>query len=115
MVREDDRVSAVNWKGGELEPDKPGEFIASVTLPATGAQLVFPAMQVCKSGEEDWNELPMTGMTMKRPAPVLLLAAAAPAAAPGIAVSDAWFRDLPSKLPAGGYFTRAMPAQQRRC
>jgi len=32
-------------------------------------------------------------------------AAAAPAAPPGVTVSEAWFRALPGTLPAGGYFT----------
>ena len=46
---------------------------------------------------------------MKRPNPMfsvvfLLLTAGAAQAAP-FDVSDAWFRSLPGKLPAGGYFT----------
>lgn len=36
---------------------------------------------------------------------VLLLASAAPASAAPFDVSDAWFRALPGKLPAAGYFT----------
>jgi len=103
-VREGARVSAVTWKGGELAADKPGEFVAAMTLPAGSAQLVFPATQVCKAGQEEWNETPMAGMAMQHPAPVLLLAAA-PASVQGLAIGDPWFRALPGNLPAGGYFT----------
>jgi copper(I)-binding protein len=104
-VRQGARMTAVTWKGGSLAADKPGEFVVAMTLPAAGAQLAFPATQVCRNGEEAWNELPMAGMTMTHPAPVLLLAAAAPAAPATLAVSNAWFRALPSSQPAGGYFT----------
>ncbi len=102
-VREGTRTSAVTWKGGSLAADKAGIFTVTMTLPAGGSQLVFPAMQMCGATEENWNETPMAGMTMKHPAPVLTLAAA-PAAPAGVAVSDGWFRALPGTLPAGGYF-----------
>jgi len=104
-VREGARTTAVTWKGGSLPADKPGTFTVAMMLPASGTQLVFSAMQMCGAVEEDWNEMPMAGMTMKHPAPVLMLAAAAPAAPAGLAVSDGWFRALPGALPAGGYFT----------
>src|SRR6185503_16701429 len=48
-VRQGTRTSAVTWKGGELAADKPGEFVAVMTLPDAGTQLAFPATQVCKS------------------------------------------------------------------
>ncbi len=106
IVREGNRTSAVTWKGGSLPAGKQGTFAVAMMLPASGTQLVFPAMQMCGAVQEDWNEAPMAGMTLKRPAPVLTLAAAtAPAAPAGLAVRDAWFRALPGTLPAGGYFT----------
>jgi len=104
-VRQGARIIAVTWKGGELAADKPGEFVMSMILPANGTQLAFPATQLCRNGEEAWNEMPMAGMKMTHPAPVLLLAAAAPAAPAALAVGDAWFRALPGAQPAGGYFT----------
>jgi copper(I)-binding protein len=102
-VREGTRTTAVTWKGGSLPGDKPGIFTVTMTLPPDGTQLVFPAMQMCGSTEEDWNELPAAGAALKHPAPLLTLAA--PAAPQGLAVSDGWFRALPGTLPAGGYFT----------
>ena len=102
-VREGARTTAVTWKGGPLPADKSGTFTVTMSLPGSGTQLVFSAMQMCGTVEEDWNEMP--GAVQKHPAPVLTLAAMAPAAAPGLAVSDSWFRALPGTLPAGGYFT----------
>jgi hypothetical protein len=104
IVREGARTTAITWKGGTLPADKPGVFTATMMLPATGAQLAFPATQMCGTAEEDWNEMPTAGAALKHPVPLLTLAAA-PATAPGLVVSDAWFRALPGTLPAGGYFT----------
>src|SRR5215212_4308930 len=42
---------------------------------------------------------------MKRLSLVILLATALPAIAAPFDVTGAWFRSLPGKLPAGGYFT----------
>ena len=42
---------------------------------------------------------------MKRLSLTALLAMTAPAIAAPVDVTDAWFRSLPGKLPAGGYFT----------
>lgn len=102
-VREGGRTSAVTWKGGTLGPATPGTFTVAMTLPPAGGQLAFPAMQMCGTVEEDWNEMPASGARLLHPAPLLTLAAAA--APPGLAVSEAWFRALPGNLPAGGYFT----------
>ena len=104
IVREGTRTTAITWKGGTLPGDKAGVFTATMTLPANGGQLVFPATQMCGATEEDWSEMPSAGATLKHPAPLLTLAAA-PAVTPALAVSDAWFRALPGTLPAGGYFT----------
>lgn len=103
-VREGTRTAAVTWKGGSLPAGKPGVFTVTMTLPPAGTQLAFPAMQMCGTAEEDWNELPAAGKTLQHPAPLLTLAAP-PAAPQTLAVSDAWFRALPGALPAGGYFT----------
>jgi copper(I)-binding protein len=67
--------------------------------------LAFSATQMCGALEEDWNEVPASGARLLHPAPLLTVAATAPAAPSGLAVSDAWFRALPGTLPAGGYFT----------
>ncbi len=42
---------------------------------------------------------------MKRLSLVILLATALPASAAPFDITGAWFRSLPGKLPAGGYFT----------
>jgi len=104
-VREGTRTTAVTWKGGPLPGDKPGTFTVAMTLPRQAGQLAFPAMQMCGSTEENWNETPATDKKPKYPVPMLLLAAATPTAPAGLAVSDAWFRALPGTLPAGGYFS----------
>lgn len=104
-VRQGTRTTAVTWKGGSLAPDKPGIFAMAMTLPPQAGQLAFAATQMCGSTQENWNEIPATDKKPKYPAPMLLLAASAPAAPAGLTVSEAWFRALPGTLPAGGYFT----------
>jgi periplasmic copper chaperone A len=104
IVREGSRVTAVTWKGGTLPGDKAGSFTVTMILPQSSGQLAFPAMQMCGTAEENWNEMPAAGAALKHPAPLLTLAAA-PAAAPGLSIADGWFRALPGTLPAGGYFT----------
>lgn len=104
-VRQGTRTTAVTWKGGTLGPATSGVFTITMTLPQTPGQLAFPATQMCGALEEDWNEMPATGARLLHPMPLLTVAATAPAAPSGLAVSDAWFRSLPGTLPAGGYFT----------
>ena len=48
---------------------------------------------------------------MKLPLSALLVSTIAVSAAP-LAVTDAWFRSLPGKLPAGGYFTAVNNTRQ---
>ena len=103
-VRVGARTTAVTWKGSTLPGDKVGSFTVSMTLPLGGGQLAFPAMQMCGATEEDWNQMPSSGATLKYPAPLLTLATA-PVAASGLSLQDGWFRALPGTLPAGGYFT----------
>jgi copper(I)-binding protein len=91
----------VSWSGGTSAPDKPESFTIMMTLPKTAGKLVFPATQTCGGVEEHWSE---TGAPpLKRPAPVLTLAAST--ATVSVTVSDAWIRALPGTLPSGGYFT----------
>jgi copper(I)-binding protein len=103
-VRLGTRTTAVTWKGGTLGPATPGTFTVAMTLPQQAGQLAFPTTQMCGNTEENWNEVSTADGKPKYPAPMLLLAADAPAAPAGLAVSDAWFRALPGTLPAGGYF-----------
>ena len=84
-VREGGRTTAVTWKGGALPADKPGTFTAAMTLPATGTQLVFPAHADVRRGRgRTGTKCRWPGMAMKHPAPMLVLAAAAPTAAAGL-------------------------------
>lgn len=102
--REGSRVKAVTWRGGTLPADQRSVFTLAMTLPAKEGQLLFPARQTCQAGEEYWSEPPPRAGKAKYPAPVLMVAAAAPVTAK-ITVSDGWFRTLPALVPSGGYFT----------
>lgn len=102
--REGSRIKAVTWTGGILPPDQHGVFAIAMTLPGREGQLLFPARQTCQTGEEYWSEPPPAAGKAKYPAPLLTVgtAASTPASA---AVTDGWFRALPSSVPSGGYFT----------
>lgn len=97
------RIKAVVWTGGILPSTEHGEFAIAMTLPAQGTRLLFPTMQTCQTGEEDWSEAPSASGKARRPAPVLMVSAAAPAPAAAL-VTDGWFRALPPSVPSGGYF-----------
>lgn len=101
--REGARVKAVIWNGGALPADQRGVFTIAMTLPAKEGQLLFPARQTCQAGEKYWSESPPQTGKAKFPAPVLMVAAAAPVTAK-VTVSDGWFRTLPASVPSGGYF-----------
>ena len=113
-VRDGNRITAVTWKGGPLAADKPGEFAVAILLPASPGALIFPAMQTCEKGMENWSEPPAAdGDHLNSPAPVLTVSAtpvsaaipAAPSAPSSLSLSDGWIRLLPGNLPAAGYFT----------
>ena len=104
VERDGARIRAVSWKDGVLPADQRSVFTLAMTLPAKEGQLLFPARQICQAGEEYWSEPPPQTGKAKYPAPVLIVASAAPAAAK-VTVSDGWFRALPASVPSGGYFT----------
>jgi uncharacterized protein YcnI len=70
-------VSEVSWRGGPLDDAYMDEFGMSVKLPdLPGETLVFPVVQVCKTGKSEWVEATATrhadsGAHLQ--APVLLL------------------------------------------
>ena len=65
------RVSAIVWKGGSLPADQFDEFAVLMKLPATSGTLLFPAVQTCLEGIQNWTTAPMEGMHMPNMAPVL--------------------------------------------
>ena len=75
MDHDDDRVTAIIWKGGDLPSDEFDEFSVMLKLPKDAGSLVFPATQTCEKGVEQWNEVPKAGRMLKNPAPVLTVTA----------------------------------------
>jgi copper(I)-binding protein len=105
VVRANDRVSAVTWKGGEVKEGQVMLFPISFVLPKNESQLAFPAVQFCGTQKAEWTELPRGTEKLTKPAPLLTLAAASTLpAAVALTVHDGWFRALPGNIPAGGYF-----------
>jgi len=77
------RPDAVTWTG-RLTDDAFEDFNLLMKLPKTGETLVFPIVQTCDHGESQWIETADPAQpdhTLSRPAPVLRLIPAAPAAA----------------------------------
>jgi uncharacterized protein YcnI len=69
------RVTAVTWTG-RLPDDQFDDFALLMKLPAQSGDLVFPAIQTCETGENQWTEVPdpqRPGEKLTRPAPVLRL------------------------------------------
>ena len=81
----DGRRTVLEWTGGSLPADQPGDFPASFVAPdAVGELLVFPAVQVCENGEElAWIDGDPEG---EYPAPRLLVLP--PDAAPAATIDD---------------------------
>ncbi len=98
------RVTAIRWQDGRIDDGKPNLFAVAMRLPAVQTELAFPVTQTCQTGEEHWTELPVAGVKLKRPAPVLRVALV-PASTGSVTVTEGWFRALPPAVPSGGYFT----------
>lgn len=77
------RITAINWEG-ELDAAFFDDFTALFKLPDSAAQIYFPTVQLCKSGEDrQWTQIPAAGKawnSVPRPAPVLNVAAPTQAA-----------------------------------
>jgi uncharacterized protein YcnI len=68
------RITAITWEG-ELDAAFFDDFTALLKLPDGAAQIYFPTVQVCASGEDrQWVQIPAAGKawtSVPRPAPVL--------------------------------------------
>lgn len=74
------RVTEVDWIGGNLPDDYFDEFLMQVHLPdAPGKTIYFPTVQECKDGKADrWIEIPAAGKNAgdyREPAPGVKLLA----------------------------------------
>jgi uncharacterized protein YcnI len=72
-------VVEIVWSGGKLADGWYDEFTFIASLPATpGKTLLFPVLQTCEKGQNDWSENPsLSSVRATRPAPYLLLTAGA--------------------------------------
>lgn len=89
--------TVLEWSGGSLPSDEPGAFPVTFTAPGTvGQLLLFPAIQICKSGEEmAW----ISGdPASEHPAPRLLILAPGSHAAASI-------DDIPADAPGRALLT----------
>jgi uncharacterized protein YcnI len=72
------RISAIVWEGS-LDASFFDDFTALFKLPDGAAQIYFPTVQLCASGEDrQWVQIPAAGKawnSVPRPAPVLNVAA----------------------------------------
>jgi uncharacterized protein YcnI len=85
LVRDGNRISAVNFSGGRIAADAPDEFVVAMDLPGTLGPLAFPATQTCEKGSESWSELPAAdGHKLQNPAPILTLTKTPSKAMPGM-------------------------------
>ena len=79
------RISAIVWEGS-LDASFFDDFTALFKLPDGVAQIYFPTVQVCASGEDrQWVQIPAAGKawnSVPRPAPVLNVMPPAQAAMP---------------------------------
>ncbi|KAA0072852.1 DUF1775 domain-containing protein [Tardiphaga sp. P9-11] len=114
-------VKEITWTG-KLDNDFYDEFVFSAYLPAAlkaDAPLYLPTLQSCEQGSEEWAQIPVAGQdphSLKSPAPIVRLAAAAPdnamaqmsgmVHAGDLMISTPWTRATPpgAKV-AGGYLT----------
>jgi uncharacterized protein YcnI/copper(I)-binding protein len=114
-------VKEITWTG-KLDNDFYDEFVFSAYLPAAlkaDAPLYLPTLQSCEQGSEEWAQIPAAGQdphSLRSPAPIVRLAAAAPdnamaqmsgmVHAGDLMISTPWTRATPpgAKV-AGGYLT----------
>lgn len=80
LERQGDRITAVEFSGGRIQPPEFQEFSLSMKLPARSGRVYFPAVQTYEGGEVvEWTMVP----DGDRPAPhVELTPAGSPAPAP---------------------------------
>ena len=73
-------VTEITWSGGVLADGWYDEFTFVATLPnLPGRTLLFPVLQTCEKGVNDWSEDPRrSSVRATRPAPYLELLAADP-------------------------------------
>jgi uncharacterized protein YcnI len=71
-------VTEITWSGGSLPDAWYDEFTFKATLPDTpGKTLLFPVLQTCDKGANDWSEDPTrSSVRAEHPAPYVTLAAA---------------------------------------
>ncbi len=106
-------VKTLTWSGGNL-PDAQYEefiFIGSVAGDVGGQNLAFPVLQTCEKGATDWSEAVVQGQPVPpRPAPLLRVAAAAPAAnvqkVGSLTLETPWARATPGGAKVGGGFLK---------
>jgi periplasmic copper chaperone A len=85
LVRDGNRVSAVNFSGGAIAATAPDEFVVAMVLPNTLGPLVFATTQTCEKGTENWAELPAAdGHKLQNPAPILTVTKTPANPAPGM-------------------------------
>ncbi len=68
----DEEVTDVIWSGGNLPDDQYDEFGILTKLPDAPQTLWFPVIQECKSGKNEWVQIPSKGQEwhdLKNPAP----------------------------------------------
>ncbi len=79
------RISAITWEGS-LDASFFDDFTALLKLPDGAAQIYFPTVQLCASGEDrQWVQIPAADKawnSVPRPAPVLNVMPPAQAALP---------------------------------
>jgi uncharacterized protein YcnI len=85
LVRDGNRVSAVNFSGGSIAANAPDEFAVAMVLPSQLGPLAFPATQTCEKGSESWSDLPaVDGHKLQNPAPILNLTNTPSSTMPGM-------------------------------
>lgn len=124
-------AQTVTWSGGDLPDDFYDEFVLSGTLAAEpGATLPFIVTQLCADGKVVWDQIAEDGQdphALKRPAPVVTIAAASAGghghsghggdaseviSAGDLTISDGWLKAmLPGQPAGGGYLTIANKGQ----
>ncbi|MFS8036789.1 DUF1775 domain-containing protein [Xanthobacter sp. AM11] len=110
-----DGVTSIAWTGGPLPDAMYDEFVFVAYLPAeAGARAVpLPVVQGCETGEHRWVEVATApGEKLAAPAPVLKVAAAAPAPAGDVVtagdlrIEGPWSRATPGGAKVAGGFMR---------
>ncbi|WP_290813860.1 DUF1775 domain-containing protein [Ferrovibrio sp.] len=68
-------VSAISWSGGSLPNEQFDEFGLVLKLPnEPGKQFWLPVVQTCAGGEVRWDQIPVAGQRVERPAALIRIA-----------------------------------------